>query len=226
MRARAGIVLVIGMFLVLGLAGPVAAAPTTLRLGASGPEVAELQRRLLDAGYWLGEPDGQFGVLTQQAVIAFQKVHGLGRDGVYGPLTTQALTAGPADPSPRSTAGTVVEIDKGRQVLMLVRDGRAESIFNTSTGNGQTYLNTQGDSRIAATPSGQFTITRQIDGLRISDLGELWRPKYFNGGIAVHGSTSVPAYPASHGCVRLTNTAMNWIWNTGLMPIGTPVWVY
>ena len=27
--------------------------------------------------------------------------------------------------------------------------------------------------------------------------------KYFNGGIAVHGSGSVPATPASHGCVRI-----------------------
>jgi lipoprotein-anchoring transpeptidase ErfK/SrfK len=55
----------------------------------------------------------------------------------------------------------------------------------------------------------------------------LWRPKYFTWtGIAVHGYTSVPPYPASHGCARVSNNAINWIWDTNQMPIGTPVWVY
>ena len=31
----------------------------------------------------------------------------------------------------------------------------------------------------------------------------MYRPNYFYGGYAVHGMTSVPAYPASHGCVRM-----------------------
>jgi hypothetical protein len=26
---------------------------------------------------------------------------------------------------------------------------------------------------------------------------------YFNGGIAIHGSPSIPPYPASHGCIRI-----------------------
>ena len=31
----------------------------------------------------------------------------------------------------------------------------------------------------------------------------LWYPLYFKGGFAIHGYPSVPAYPASHGCVRI-----------------------
>jgi N-acetylmuramoyl-L-alanine amidase len=31
----------------------------------------------------------------------------------------------------------------------------------------------------------------------------LWYPMYFKGGFAIHGYPSVPAYPASHGCVRI-----------------------
>jgi lipoprotein-anchoring transpeptidase ErfK/SrfK len=31
----------------------------------------------------------------------------------------------------------------------------------------------------------------------------LWYPLYFLRGFALHGYPSVPAYPASHGCVRL-----------------------
>jgi lipoprotein-anchoring transpeptidase ErfK/SrfK len=67
---------------------------------------------------------------------------------------------------------------------------------------------------------------RQIDGVRHGPLGDLWRPKYFNGGIAIHGSPSIPPYPASHGCARLSNAAMNWIWATNKIPLKTKVWVY
>jgi lipoprotein-anchoring transpeptidase ErfK/SrfK len=49
---------------------------------------------------------------------------------------------------------------------------------------------------------------------------------YFNGGIAVHGYTSVPTYPASHGCVRVSIAAMNLLWLGGRMGIGTRVNVY
>ena len=67
---------------------------------------------------------------------------------------------------------------------------------------------------------------RQIDGMRVSRLGELWRPKYFTGGYALHGSPSVPGYPASHGCVRLSDGAIDFVWSGGLAPIGRTVWVY
>ena len=67
---------------------------------------------------------------------------------------------------------------------------------------------------------------REIDGYRHAPLGTLYRPKYFNGGIAIHGSTSVHSKPASHGCVQVTKPAMDHLSTTGLVPQGTPVWVY
>jgi lipoprotein-anchoring transpeptidase ErfK/SrfK len=69
-------------------------------------------------------------------------------------------------------------------------------------------------------------VSRQIDGWRHAPLGLLWRPKYFNGGIAVHGANSVPPYPASHGCARVSIAAMNWLWTNDKIPIDTRVWVY
>jgi lipoprotein-anchoring transpeptidase ErfK/SrfK len=36
----------------------------------------------------------------------------------------------------------------------------------------------------------------------------------------------VPPYAASHGCVRVTLAAIDWIWAEDVAPIGTPVWVY
>jgi lipoprotein-anchoring transpeptidase ErfK/SrfK len=69
-------------------------------------------------------------------------------------------------------------------------------------------------------------VEREIDGLRRSRLGLLYRPKYFYKGVAMHGYTSVPSHPASHGCVRLTYPAMDLVWAETLAPIGTPVLVY
>jgi lipoprotein-anchoring transpeptidase ErfK/SrfK len=71
-------------------------------------------------------------------------------------------------------------------------------------------------------------VYREVNAMHSSslELGDMWRPKFFTGGIAVHGSASVPAFPASHGCVRVSNSAMNWIWDTWGAPSGTPVVVY
>src|SRR2546423_360627 len=66
----------------------------------------------------------------------------------------------------------------------------------------------------------------QVDGYDPGPLGVLSRQKYFNGGVAVHGFPDVPPYPASHGCVRVTDAAMDWLWATGRTPVGRPVWVY
>lgn len=206
-------------------APPSAAADGTLELGESGPEVQALQDRLAALGYWLGTPDGTYGQLTRQAVMAFQKANGLGRDGVAGPATLVALAeAGPV--TPRHPQGTHLEIDLVRQILLVVEDGRTKWVINTSTGSGEAYANPGGGTAVATTPPGDFRIQREIDGLREAPLGTLYRPKYFNGGIAVHGSGSIPAHPASHGCARVANAAMDLLWSSGLATVGTPVHVY
>lgn len=63
------------------------AQPTAvLRLGARGDDVRELQTQLHDLGYSL-RPDGDFGSATRDAVMKFQRNHGLPSDGIAGPLT-------------------------------------------------------------------------------------------------------------------------------------------
>jgi lipoprotein-anchoring transpeptidase ErfK/SrfK len=49
-------------------------------------------------------------------------------------------------------------------------------------------------------------------------------PMYIVGGIAIHGSQDVPAYPASHGCIRIPIFASNVL--PKMVPKGTPVYVY
>ena len=67
--------------------------------------------------------------------------------------------------------------------------------------------------------------TQQVDGLRRAPLGNLYRPKYVNAGIAIHGYPSVPAASASHGFARVGHPTMDLLWSAGA-GIGTAVWVY
>ena len=53
------------------------------------------------------------------------------------------------------------------------------------------------------TPAGHYHFYSLYRGWDKGKLGRMWNPYYFNGGIAVHGLASVPAYPASHGCARI-----------------------
>lgn len=190
--------------------------------GSLGASVDAVQRRLLDLGYFVQL--GGSGEVMRQAVYALQKAAGLPRTGAVGAAERAALERAVRPPT-RSRSGYVVEIDKTRQLIIAVRDGQPIWTFNTSTGNGKPYLS-GGRRAVAVTPEGQFRIYNQINGLRRSELGVLWRPKYFTGGYAMHGSPSIPPYPASHGCARLSNAAIDFIWAANVMPMGTPVWVY
>jgi hypothetical protein len=66
-------------------------ASTALLLGASGKSVAELQSKLKELGLFHGEPDGNVGASTVEAVKAFQEKNGLLVDGAVGPQTRALL---------------------------------------------------------------------------------------------------------------------------------------
>ncbi|MDE9366507.1 L,D-transpeptidase family protein [Luteipulveratus sp. YIM 133132] len=201
-------------------------------MGDSGPDVLAVQQRLRDLGYWALAPDGTYGSSTKQAVYALQKASGIGRNGRVDTATRAALDQGVV-PRSRTGAGKAVEIDLDRQLLLAVEGGRVRAVINASSGNGETFTvtdkktGTETEYR-ARTPRGSFRVYLEDDKNHEStlELGSMWRPKYFHGGIAVHGSGSIPPFPASHGCVRVSNSAMNWLWDTWGLPIGTPVTVY
>ncbi len=193
---------------------PVSGVRPVLRLGSSGDAVLVLEQRLSELGYWLSGVDRTFSSTTYHAVVALQKAAGLSRDGIVGPNTWAVLDEG-VRPVARSSSGHLIEVDKTRQLLLVVDNGRVTEIHSTSTGRSA-----------GATPEGRFTVYRQIDGFRYAPLGTLYRPKYVYHGVAIHGYTSVPTYPASHGCLRLTYPAMDRIWASGVAPVGTPVWIY
>ena len=157
-----------------------------LRIGSHGPSVLALKQRLSELRYALPGIDAGFGYRTYEAVLAFQKVHGLSRTGSVGQAEWRALWRTSA-PRPRVGRGDYLEVDKSRQIVMEVRGGKVERVIHASTG------------ATGNTPVGTWRVYREVFGWD----WVLYHPMYFLRGFAIHGYPEVPPWPASHGCVRI-----------------------
>lgn len=198
-------------------------APAGLGPGARGAEVAALERRLEALHYDVGTVDDLYDQNTAYGVTAFQKVTGMGRTGRATDDVIAALATATAPPALVPTGGeNRVEIDIPRQVLFLYKANTLQKILTISSGNNKRFCS-EGYCRRAVTPGGSYGFYRQGRGWETGPLGSLYNPIYFNGGIAVHGSKSVPAQPASHGCIRIPMSAAEWF--PGQVHIGMPVHV-
>jgi hypothetical protein len=203
-----------------------------IRTGSGPDAVKRLQLRLLELGFWNSGTDGEYGLSTKQAVMAFQKWTGLAATSVTDATTAAYLNTTQCKPVAGRTTGDFFEVDKAKQIAFVVRDGKVVYAFNVSTGNGKDY--DEEDQRsggrvtgVAVTPVGDFKIYKERDEkVYEGNLGSLYRPKFVVGGIAVHGSRSIPAYPASHGCIRVANPVMDLIWFENLLPKGAKVWIH
>jgi peptidoglycan hydrolase-like protein with peptidoglycan-binding domain len=74
--------------------------------GDSGNQVRQVQVRLQELGYFTANATGNFGSLTQSAVIRFQRDAGLTPDGIVGPKTLAALRLGVIVSPPLDTGNT------------------------------------------------------------------------------------------------------------------------
>jgi len=183
-----------------------------LKERSQGTEVMYLEGRLTALSYRPGPIDGVFNKRTRQAVVAFQKWEGLKRTGIVTEETWSRLLAA-SRPVPKTDgSGTWLEVDKARQVLLFCVNGAVDRALTTSTGNASVGM---------VTPSGEYAVCRE-------NTWETYRyhPLYLRkrGVWAIHGYTSVPVHPASHGCIRIP------IWDMeelhALVPIGTKVYIY
>jgi hypothetical protein len=223
--SSAGIVLAFSFLLIqLMFFSVPAAGQTTNRCAApAGEKIYAAETLLAQMGYWIVRIDCTRDDSTRQALIAFQKAEGLKRTGVLTDKLLGALQKA-SRPAPRFGGAAHIEIDITRQLLFLVNaGGEIERILPVSTGNEKRYLE-QGKWQIAHTPRGNFVIERKIAGVRRAPLGNLYNPNYFYRGVAIHGSNSVPVYPASHGCVRIPRFADPEF--SRLVRVGMSVYVY
>ncbi|MDH3426248.1 MAG: L,D-transpeptidase family protein, partial [Acidimicrobiia bacterium] len=156
----------------------------SLNRGDHGPLVEHLQVRLTNSGFRPGEIDGIFARDTYQAVLAFEKLHGLERDGVFKPEDWDLLGA-PTSVRARSEADRI-EIDLKAQVLYVVKDNAVEAVVGISSGNGGTYTNSVGRTSIAKTPEGRYSFYLERNYNHRSYLGTMYKPYYFYGGYAIH----------------------------------------
>jgi L,D-transpeptidase catalytic domain/Putative peptidoglycan binding domain len=177
-----------------------------LRRGSLGPSVRELELRLWKLHYALLRVDRAYGQDTYDAVIAFQKVNGLPRTGEVTPALWRLLYRTSV---PRAHyGGNHVEVDKTRQVLFEVRGGTVILVVPVSTG------------ATGNTPPGLWHVYSRVAGWS----WVLWYPTYFLRGFAIHGYPDVPAYPASHGCIRVPMWVATRLY--AMHPYGFPIYIY
>jgi N-acetylmuramoyl-L-alanine amidase len=181
--------------------------------GSKGPLVSYVESRLAALSYCPGPVDGVYDNRTRDAVMAFEKVERLNRDGVVGASVWERIFTAQA-PVPHITAdGYRIEVDLTRQVLMLIDNNKVWKIVHVSTGK-------------KGTRTGHYAIGTKIPGtVKLATLeGYFYYPSYFVSKTAIHGYTSVPPWPASHGCVRVP------MWMCAELfyqvPKGTPIDVY
>lgn len=206
-------------------------APVPVSSGSTGSTVARLQHRLRDLGVYRGEIDGDYGPQTRAAVVAVHKLLGTERGGDWL-AEDWAMSAGldhAAILERNPHESDRIEVDIERQVMFVIRDADVAAIVPVSTGNGETYWSQNGGGGgggyvRATTPRGDYRIFKHVNGWRTNYLGGLYKPWYFTPYYAVHGSSSVPSYPASHGCVRVPTWESNYM--DDYLDIGLPVHIW
>jgi len=197
-RTRRVLALLLGLLVAqAGLASAAPAAPA----GATELGAAQIEQRLAELRYDVGPVDGVIDARSSSAVMAFQKVYGLQRTGqLTDAVGAQILATRSAPPALVPGGGASrVEVDLRRQVLFLYEGNVLSSILPVATGTAAT-----------PTPTGTFRFYRYDPGWHTSRLGRLFNAVYFAGGYAIHGSGSVPAEPASHGCIRISLASAEW----------------
>jgi len=177
-----------------------------LSLGSRGPAVRALEQRLREQRYALRAVDGSYDLDTVEAIYAFQSVHGLPQTGRVDAALWRAI-ARSGVPAARYP-GTHIEVSKGRQFLLDVRNGLVIRVVHVSTG------------ATGNTPLGTWHVYRTVPGYD----WVLYSPLYFLRGFAIHGYPSVPPYPASHGCVRIPMWLATTIFSGH--GLGTTIYVY
>jgi L,D-transpeptidase catalytic domain len=182
----------------------------SLHLGSTGKDV-KLFNHLLDKEGYVPSNGRRYTDRTGRAVLAYRKVHGMARitGATSGIFKTLADGRG-AYKLKYPRAGKHAEVSIGRQVLVLADNGEAQRTYHVSTG-------------APGTPSdrGHFRFYRRQPGYNSL---RMYMSVYYNRGEAVHGYSSVPTGPASHGCIRTPISDAVSIYNW--VRLGMSIYVY
>jgi peptidoglycan hydrolase-like protein with peptidoglycan-binding domain len=151
-------------------------ASTVLRRGDSGQRVVDLQSRLRQLGFYSGALNGNYGSLTEAAVVAFQRSRGLTEDGVAGPAVLAALerlaplSANPAAGSGNTAAEPQIRESEGARRMTLT-DGDRYSVAELQRRLQSQGLNPGAENGVLTPETRQAIVQAQQEhGLSQSDL--------------------------------------------------------
>lgn len=209
---------------------------------AASATTKEAQRILSKFGMPVGAIDGVWGSQTARGLCAFRIVVGAtpSRNGISSSTMTtlrkynkkySKLSSIPA--ATRSGRTTYMYASQTCQAMLYVKGGRYQKAMAISTGKGtrsdnktpnsKTYF-TMGNTSRGWSCSTQYpeSCKKQTTGrfVTVSNYGNMYNKRHVVNGVYVHGSTSVPTYPASAGCIRVTVKDSDWMYaNVNSMPI-------
>lgn len=185
--------------------------PGGLGPGDTGDVVKAYQDRMAAVRLDPGARDGVYREATTYAVDTVQRLMHVEVTGRIG-LDEAAFLAAFHYPEPLHPDGEPdrTEISVTDQLMTLYGNSQVRLITMISTGSGVDYCYdtpkvtpTRHVCAVANTPSGRFAYYEKIDGWQDGDLGTLYNPVYFDGGIAVHGADHVSLSPQSYGCINI-----------------------
>ncbi|KQT93650.1 hypothetical protein ASG49_01225 [Marmoricola sp. Leaf446] len=211
--------------------------PRLLGPGDAGPEVRELQSRLRQVAWFVGDVTDDYGTATETAVRGFQAKRGIAVTGYVDQRTRGRLAAMTREPTrdelanrfpgdgdtsaaldPRCRTGRALCVDKTSRTLRWVVDGTV--LRSVSVRFGSSYTPTR---------EGQFAVERKSRD-HVSSLYDSPMPfaMFFSGGQAVHYSADFAARGyagASHGCVNVRDLpGITWLYDQ--VSVGDKVVVY
>ena len=137
-----------------------------LKQGDKGDRVKKLQQRLIELGYLeKGDADGAFGAKTRRAVLRFQEVNGLSKDGVAGDATQTHLFENPdVKPNPDAAIATTA------QAIAQPEDGSApQTITRELLPNASIVYGSSGEAMAYRVQQDGVTLLEKPRVFRLSD---------------------------------------------------------
>jgi hypothetical protein len=124
---------------------------------------------------------------------------------------------------------TYLLVQKHCQVMFYVENGRYKRVIPVSTGvskanskDGKDHTTPNFKTHLGYTQRGWSCSTEYPESCRrhtegrfdsISNYGNMYNKRLISGSYYLHGSTDVPTYPASMGCIRVTTADSDWMYD-------------
>ncbi|HSH56042.1 MAG TPA: L,D-transpeptidase [Candidatus Limnocylindrales bacterium] len=204
----------------------IALVPTGSAAAATATQIKEAQTIANKFGMQVGAADGVFGPKTARGFCMFRYISGLtpSRAGLDTALLSKLRAYNTRYSSLRaipSPAGTYLVAHEKCQMMVYATGGKYRAVTPISTGMSG-FGTPNGTYALGGTLRGWSCSTLYPESCRtqsvgrfayISNYGNMYNKRHIVGGVKLHGSTSVPTYPASHGCIRVPVSFSDWMYD-------------